>query len=274
MSNKKDYNDNTIIEFDTHLKVLKEVLNQTNTKFKKGIIIFIFFIISIGIMLLIRTIEENTKNIASSTPVSNELRDQLFEEKERNDRLSDSVKEKEKTLTKVREEATKNNSKANSQREKVDKNNKVLGLTQVKGEGVQIILRDGELKEGNLIDPTQVIVHYNDILQVINMLRNAGAEAISVNGHRIVANTPISCIGTVILINNQKVGGPYNILAVGDKNKLESAINIPGGLLTVIEKYGVKVSKEKKDEITIEAYNGVYNFQYINEAILNNKKNI
>ena len=55
-------------------------------------------------------------------------------------------------------------------------------------------------------DPNSTIVHAEDLISIVNELKNAGAEAISINDQRIVSNTVIECIGAVIKINGQRVG--------------------------------------------------------------------
>ena len=189
----------------------------------------------------------------------------MFREKEKNDRYTEKLKEKEQTLTRLREDVTKNNKLSDEQRKKIDNNNTILGLTKVTGKGVQIVLKDGEenKKAGSTLEASQTIVHDVDILEIVNVLRNAGAEAISINGHRIIATSPISCIGTVIKINDEKVGAPYVISAIGNPESLESALNIPGGIISILEKFGIKITKEKKDEIKIPEYTGVYKYQYL-----------
>lgn len=67
-----------------------------------------------------------------------------------------------------------------------------------------------------------------DILHIVNILNNAGAEAIAINGQRVVSNTGISCIGVVIKVNEEKIGSPYIISAIGNQDNLESAINMVG----------------------------------------------
>lgn len=106
------------------------------------------------------------------------------------------------------------------------------------------------------------IVHDGDLLEVVNALRQAGAEAISINGQRIVNKTAITCAGNIIKINDEKVSSPFEIKAIGLTEKLYGAVTMPGECLYWMEKDGVQVDVEKADEITIPKYNGSYNFQY------------
>ena len=247
----------------TNSEILKELAGGDNSIYKKATIVVIIFVLSLSLTGLISSY--NKRQIANETPVANELRDTVFREKEKNDRYTEKLKEKEQTLTRLREDVTKNNKLSDEQRKKIDNNNTILGLTKVTGKGVQIVLKDGEenKKAGSTLEASQTIVHDVDILEIINVLRNAGAEAISINGHRIIATSPISCIGTVIKINDEKVGAPYVISAIGNPESLESALNIPGGIISILEKFGIKITKEKKDEIKISEYTGVYKYQYL-----------
>lgn len=247
----------------TNSEILKELAGGDNSIYKKATIVVIIFVLSLSLTGLISSY--NKRQIANETPVANELRDTVFREKEKNDRYTEKLKEKEQTLTRLREDVTKNNKLSDEQRKKIDNNNTILGLTKVTGKGVQIVLKDGEenKKAGSTLEASQTIVHDVDILEIINVLRNAGAEAISINGHRIIATSPISCIGTVIKINDEKVGAPYVISAIGNPEALESALNIPGGIISILEKFGIKITKEKREEIKIPEYTGVYKYQYL-----------
>ena len=243
-------------------EILKELAGGNNSAIKKGLIFIIFFVIALLITGLIKTMASQQK--ITGLNVDNELRDTLLREKEKNTTLINEIKETEERLSALRENITKNNSISENKRQQIDINNKLLGLSEVSGKGIQLVLKDGDAKKG--IDANQTIVHDIDILEVINILRNAGAEAISINGHRIIASTPITCVGTVIKINDEKIGGPYIISAIGNQDTLESALNLPGGIISILEQFGIQVSKEKKDDIKIPKYNGVYKYQYIKKS--------
>ena len=109
------------------------------------------------------------------------------------------------------------------------------------------------------------IVRENIRIEIINELKNAGAEAISVNGQRITARTAVSCIGNVVKINDQKVGAPFVIKAIGPTTMLYGAMTRAGGYAEILEiDYGVKVKIERveKEIIEIPKYEGVYEQNY------------
>ena len=149
----------------------------------------------------------------------------------------------------------------------IKKNNMLLGLQEVKGEGLLIKLADnntGILKNGSeALDPSSQIVHYDDLIEVINALNNSGAEAISVNGQRIVQTTAITCEGNVIKINGQKVSSPFTIKAIGSQGLLYGSLTMIGGYLYILDEAGVIVETTQSDNLTVEKYTGVISYKYV-----------
>ena len=102
------------------------------------------------------------------------------------------------------------------------------------------------------------IVH---VLSVINELKNAGAEAISINNQRLVPTSSIVCGGNIIEINGEKVGAPFEIKAIGLPEQL-AALSRPGGYLEILKGATVGVELKKSNSITIPKYTGVIMYKY------------
>ncbi len=216
------------------------------------------FLLTYGIAIQIKTVNNTNSKISTNTK-ENELRSQVLKMKEKYDNRYEELKKAEKALEKERENATQNDSELTLLEENIKNGNKVLGLTEVVGPGVIVTLKDGSAK--NVLDPGQIIVHYTDVLSVVNELKNAGAEAISVNEQRIVPTTSISCDGNVVKINGEKIGNPFEIKAIGLPEQL-TALSRPGGYLSLLEEYGVQTELVKQNSITIPKYSGIINFEY------------
>lgn len=103
----------------------------------------------------------------------------------------------------------------------------LLGKTDVTGEGVIITIKNN-IKYN---EEESSIIRTADLLKLVNELRLAGAEAISINGERIIAKSDIFDVGDFIKINGTRTTSPYRIKAIGDKKYLESALNIKGGFI-------------------------------------------
>lgn len=133
------------------------------------------------------------------------------------------------------------------------------GLTAVVGPGVEVVLGDAaEVASGG--DPNDYLIHDTDVSAVVNALFAGGAEAVDVNGERIVATTPIRCAGTTILVNSVRLGGPYTVRAVGDPVGLEEALaEDPSASLllgTYRSQYGLAVTVARSTEVRVAPYRG------------------
>ena len=101
------------------------------------------------------------------------------------------------------------------------------GYQKVKGKGVIIELMDSEDEVGDGENPNNLLIHDQDILILLNDLKVAGAEALSVNGQRIVAESEVKCSGATITINGTTYGQPFIVKAIGDPKQLEAAVLSP-----------------------------------------------
>ena len=114
------------------------------------------------------------------------------------------------------------------------------------------------------IDPNALLVHDGDLIQVVSILKNAGAEAISINDQRIVNTTAITCDGYVVRINGEKVGAPFEIKAIGSPEYLKGSLEV-SGYMEIMVNDGVIVDIKKSNSITIPKYEGVLTHEYMKE---------
>jgi uncharacterized protein YlxW (UPF0749 family) len=131
------------------------------------------------------------------------------------------------------------------------------GLTEVSGPGIEILMRDSKQKSEDPQVINQFNVHDRDVLVVVNDLWMSGAEAISVNGHRLAKNSNFRCEGPVIYVGRVPIASPVKILAVGDADTLYGAMTMQGRYLDNIRKtdpYMVEVTKKSK--LTLAGYTG------------------
>ncbi|MGI6703067.1 MAG: DUF881 domain-containing protein [Clostridia bacterium] len=140
----------------------------------------------------------------------------------------------------------------------------LAGLTAVTGPGIEIVLDDSSWEMTSNNDPNLLLVHDEDILTVVSELKAAGAEAIAINGQRIMFNTEIRCGGPTININSVRYAPPYTITAIGEPNTLYGYMSgRESGYLDLLEYYGLQVSVEQKEELVVPAYTGRTSFKYV-----------
>ena len=223
-------------------------------------------ILTIAICIQLKTVDD-TNSTVSQTLTSNNLRDQVLKWKEKYDKAVADLETSEMQLENIRLQSTQNDENAVKKEEEIKLDNILLGLTDVKGDGVILNLKDNNSVSLSNIGPLDNIeyylVHAGDLVEVVNDLRNAGAEAISINGQRIINSSAIYCAGNVIKVNGEKISSPIEIKAIGSPELLYGSITRPAGYIELLEQTGVIVNVKKSTNITINKYDGIINSQYI-----------
>lgn len=225
----------------------------------------ICLLLTMSICIQIKTVNGNNL-IASRSLTNNDLRDQVLRWKEKYDHAYESLEQSNKRLESIRQTATEDIVGASEKEEKLKRNNMLIGLTDVCGEGVTVTLKDNNAVTidnlGITDDISFYLVHDLDIRAIVNELENAGAEAISINDQRVVITTSITCEGNVISVNGEKVSSPFTIKAIGNSLSLYSALVRPGGYVESLNSTGIPTNVKRSDNIIINKYNGVMNFKY------------
>ena len=181
---------------------------------------------------------------------------------EKNNKLYEQLEDSEDRLEKIRTQAASGNEEDTESEAELKENNLLLGLSEMNGEGIIITLDDNRNIQGDELNISQYLVHEEDLLQVVNELFNAGAEAISINGHRVVNSTAILCDGNIIRVNGKVITVPITIKAISSKAIYNTLIR-PRGYLQLMADEGVDVKIERSDKITIPKYDGVYNYSHL-----------
>lgn len=132
---------------------------------------------------------------------------------------------------------------------------KLIGITDVEGNGVVITLEDNEDR----------VVTAGALLNLVNELKYAGGEAISINGIRIVNMTDIVDVNYIVQIEGQKLSSPYIIKCIGNQDFLSSTLNSKDGYVQTYTDSGITVKMEPQNNIRIDKYNGNLDIKYSND---------
>lgn len=139
----------------------------------------------------------------------------------------------------------------------------IAGFGQMQGPGIIVRMEDNPSEEAFGQEFDLDLIHDVDVLRIINDLRGAGAEAISINNQRVLSISEIKCGGPIIRINGRSLGAPFYISAIGDQKLLYASINAPntyGYALKTIDQINIETSLE--DNIIIPKYSGRFSFRY------------
>lgn len=219
------------------------------------VVVFIVCIVLVSVMLMqFRTVEQTDITEIENMRES-ELRTALAEWKSKTDDLSKQLEDANEKIDEYNKTITDKKEASNLVDDELKESNILLGKTDVYGEGVVVNLADGE-----------IAIEAYDLIDLVNELRYAGAEAISINDIRILPMTDIVDLGdyTYISINSQRTQGPYVVKAIGNKEQLSSALNMKGsGFIDRITSNKKVASTEMENKIEIPKYNQELEIKYM-----------
>ena len=135
----------------------------------------------------------------------------------------------------------------------IAENEKYIGYSDVEGEGIVITLEDNSKKE----------ITSDDLLNLVNQLKLAGAEAISINDERVVNTTDITIVnGAFVFVNGKRLSSPYTVKVIGNQKYLDSAISIKYGYIDEITANGKTISYVPVKTVKINKYKGDLSMKY------------
>jgi uncharacterized protein YlxW (UPF0749 family) len=146
------------------------------------------------------------------------------------------------------------------------------GLSPVTGPGITVTLSDAPASTGQdapdtVDNPNLLLVHQQDIQAVVNAMWKGGAQAVTIQGQRVVSTTGIRCIGNSVQLQGIPYSQPYRIQAVGDVTRLANAI-ADDPYLQVYRAdaadpdIDVGWDEQVEDKIVAPAYDGLTDLQY------------
>lgn len=185
---------------------------------------------------------------------------------ERKNQLDMRLHEIETAIEALENGYAKNNLAAQDVQQQLRNARMFAGLLPMEGPGIEIILNDRKRDSILLSNPylmNYYIVHDSDMLNVINELRGAGAEAIAVNGVRIMANSRISCGGPTINVGKtQRFAPPFIFHAIGDSEALIAAFSKDDSIYQDLTAWGLEFHIKKLNTIEIPRNLGETDYQF------------
>ncbi|MFI2642587.1 DUF881 domain-containing protein [Streptomyces sp. NPDC018610] len=162
------------------------------------------------------------------------------------DNRTQRLEDEKQGLDKQRQELENSSDQAEEARKQTAEKEKQLGIlagtVAAQGPGITMTVED-----------TKGTVQADMLLDAIQELRAAGAEAMQVNGVRVVAGTYLTDSGKSVEVDGNKINAPYRFKVIGKPQDLEPALNIPGGVVQTFEKEQATVTVERSDKIVVDA---------------------
>ncbi len=250
--------DTTVIE-PLNKEMEKEKVKDAKSFFNtKNLRVYIIIGIAAFFFTLIISAQLNTvsnTDIIAEGMREAELLSELAKVKEELKELKEDYEKSQEVVEEYKSNASTNDALIATMTEELNAASVLAGLVDLKGEGVVVTIHDSTSSSPDL-SAEAGLVHDTDLVSIVTELKAAGAEAISINGQRIIAMTPIRCVGPTIQINSVKVAAPFYIKAIGNSQYLESALNIKGGIVSSLRRYGLTIEITRQEDIKIDKYDG------------------
>ena len=141
------------------------------------------------------------------------------------------------------------------------------GLTAVEGPGLTITLDDApeEVRDSLGDEDGSAVVHQQDIQAVVNAMWAGGAEAMTLQGQRVVSTTGIKCVGNTVLLHGVTYSPPYVVSAIGDPVAMQRSIDDSAYIdayLAAVDRYELGWDVQPEASIDVPAYEGTENLRF------------
>ena len=207
-----------------------------------------------------RTVNES-KELNIEGLRDDELRTQIASYKSKYEETMEQYNANKNTINEYETAINENKETTELLDEEINQAKSLIGLTNVKGSGVIVTLTDTE-------DALYTYIA-DDLIMLLNELKYAGAEAISINDNRIINLADIVTLndGLIILYGNVRLTSPYVVKAIGDPTYLMSTLSIKNsGYIDQMKANGMAIDVKQDNNIEIGAYTGDLDIKYMKEV--------
>ncbi|MDY0813226.1 DUF881 domain-containing protein [Kitasatospora purpeofusca] len=218
------------------------------------VVAVLLFALGLGLAIQVRSTNDHHSQLRGAR--QEDLVRILDELDSRQQRLQQEKAELEQSLAKLENSSNQAKEAQEQTRKKVTELGVLAGTVKATGPGIVLTVDDpqGQVKADMLLDTLQE-------------LRAAGAEAIQINDVRVVVNTYFTDVsGGGVQIDGKKVSAPYRFTVVGNPQDLTPALNIPGGVVRTLESHQARATISQQQKVFVDALVDLKTPQYAKPA--------
>jgi uncharacterized protein YlxW (UPF0749 family) len=199
-------------------------------------------VLGVMIALQFKSVKVNQVLAQYEKKTYSELIDELLMEKNNNEMLKTRLQELQREVDAFRSDENSDKKYIEDLEKSVLNARMMAGLETVKGSGIILTMEaQGEIS-----------IEDRHIEEIVNELKATDVQAISVNDERIVAMSEIRIAGDYIMVNGRQLVPPYTIKAIGEPERIERALNLLGGAVSIFREYHeFKIDIRKEDNIVV-----------------------
>ena len=211
------------------------------------------------ILIQVKSVDEYKKSDIENLR-EDEVKTQISMYKDKYEEAEEQYKNNQNKISEYQNTQNENQKASSLIDEELKQSEALIGLTDMKGEGVIITLnntKDNQYTSENIRD-------------LINELKYGGAEAISINGNRIINLMDIVTINNTFIVmdgGRTRLDSPYEVKAIGDRKYLTSTLNMKNsGFVDLMKSSNLEIQVKESDNVTINKYNGTLKNDYMKEV--------
>ncbi len=219
------------------------------------IVFFVSIMLASSMSIQFRTVEK-TNSMGIESMRENELRQEILDWKTKYSEVDEKIQSDNEKIEEYENTIQNNQQSSELLEEELKEYNMLVGKTNVVGEG--LILK--------LTDTSEQSFSASNLIYLVNELKYAGAEAISINEQRIINSTDIVSINNnqYILVNGERIVSPYEVKVIGNKDELDKILNFQDdGFIPYYKGRGYTLDMSYQSNIKIPAYNKEITLKYI-----------
>lgn len=198
--------------------------------------------LALALGFAIATQVQQTKDAGLESLRQDDLVRVLDDVSQRSSRLDQQVRELQGQRDELASGAGSSQAALEQAKRRLDTLRLLGGTAPAQGQGIRVTITDPGSK-----------VTAPMLLDVLQELRDAGAEVVQYGGSRVVAGSYFTASGSELQVDGQPLPRPFVILAIGDKATLASAMSIPGGIVETVRRQGASALVEQLDTVRIDA---------------------
>ncbi len=222
--------------------------HRYNRHLSGALIGVLILVLGFAIVTQVRTTSSND-NLSGLR--ENDLISILDNQNARADRLRQQLSQLQQTLRQLRSSGDQSAAARKQARQEAAALGVLVGTLPATGPGVVV----------TVTDPEQALSG-EKLLDVVEELRGAGAEAIQFGPVRVSTTTSVTGAAGSVEVDGVAVGAPYRILAIGDATTLDTALNIPGGIAATVRADGGQLTVTEQDHMRIRVTRALPSFRY------------
>ncbi len=217
--------------------VVREALNRRPSR-GQWIVALLLLGLGFGLATQVRTTQQDTLSAARTSDLVRIL-DDLSAQRER---LSAEETQLQTTISELRTSADQAQAARDASRERLQNLRILAGVVPVTGPGATLTIADPD-----------GVLGASDVLDAIQELRDAGAEAIAVDGERVIASSAVVDTPEGIAVGDTVLTSPIEIKAIGDADTLAAGLSFPGGVIERVREAGAEAIVVERDVVDIDA---------------------